>query len=111
MREKDNRTPVMNDTKWDELRIAMVTLGDRSPRWRTRDVESGYICPWEGKWYYHFREGGYKTIEWVEIEIRSNTQKALVLDCLREIHVPGEVSEHGFIVFGYAPTDRPIAYL
>lgn len=89
----------------------MYSLGDQSPRWRTRDIKNGYISPWDGEWFYHFRAGGYKTIEWVEIEVKSNEQRALVLKRLREMHVPGEVSEHGFIVFGYAPIDRALGYL
>jgi hypothetical protein len=101
----------MNNTKWDELRLAMYSLGDQRPRWRTRSTTNGYICPWDGEWFYHFREGGYDTIEWVEIEIRSKEQKDLVLEQLRKIHVPGEVSEHGFIVFGYTPAGRPVEYL
>jgi len=33
--------PFMNETKWDELRLAMYALGNLHPRWRTKDV-SGY---------------------------------------------------------------------
>jgi len=49
---------VMNNTKWEEIREAMLD----SPtvhNWRTKDIETGYICPWDGKWFYHFRLGGY----------------------------------------------------
>ena len=105
------RTPVLNDTKWDELRLAMHGLGAQSPRWRTRDVRSGYVCPWDGEWFHHFRVGGYDTIEWVEIEVTSSRQYDLVLERLRQIHVPGEASEHGFIVYGYVPSGRAIDYL
>jgi len=104
-------SPVMNITKWDEIRLAMYALGDQRPRWRTRDIENGYVCPWDGEWFYHFRQGGYDTIAWVEIEVTSNKQRDLVLERLREIHVPGEVSEHGFIVFGYLQSSRQIDYL
>jgi hypothetical protein len=93
--------PVMNDTKWDELRLAMYSLGEHHPRWRTKDV-SGYLSPWDSEWYYHFREGGYATIEWVEICVNSPAQEVAVLSALRAVHVPGERLEHGFRVYGYA---------
>lgn len=100
---------LMNDTKWDELRLAMYDLGELSPRWRTRDVESGDECPWDGEWFYHFRCGGYETIEWVEIRIDSPDQEQAVLSALKAIHVPGRRSEAGFKVYGYAP--GPMEYI
>ena len=54
---------VMNDTKWEEIRWAMVHYL-KCIRWRTKDIENGYICPWDGEWFYHFRLGGYECIEW-----------------------------------------------
>lgn len=102
--------PAMNDTKWDELRLAMYSLGPRSPRWRTRDVEKGYESDWDGEWFYLFRAGGYSCIEWVELEITSDEQRDLVLDLLREIHVPGEATDNGFRVYGYLPSDRAVDY-
>ncbi|WP_371279812.1 DUF6678 family protein [Dokdonella sp.] len=56
----------MNNTKWEELRIAMLGL-DRAPLWRTRDVENRYESCWDGDWLHHIKQGGYNTIEWVEI--------------------------------------------
>jgi len=100
----------MNDTKWDELRRAMHDLGEFSPRWRTKDV-SGYLSPWDGEWYYHFREGGYASIEWVEIGVCSLAQEAAVLSALRAVHVPGERVEQGFRVYGYASPAVPLSYL
>jgi hypothetical protein len=102
--------PVMNDTKWDELRLAMYGLGDLSPRWRTRDV-SGSIAPWDGEWYYHFRAGGYASIEWVEIRVTSPAQEAAVLSILRAVHVPGERVEQGFRVYGYAAPGMALNYI
>lgn len=55
--------PLMNDTKWDELRLAMYGLKGVASRWRTLDVESGYLSVWDRDWYYHFRNGGYKFIQ------------------------------------------------
>jgi hypothetical protein len=101
----------MNDTKWDELRFAMYGLGEGSPRWRTRTVGSGYVCPWDGEWFYHFRIGGYADTEWVEIEVTSAKQKSDVLAALRRIHVPGVETEHGFKVFGYLESGERLDYL
>ena len=102
--------PVMNDTKWEELRRAMHGLGELSPAWRTKDV-SGYVSPWDGDWYFHFREGSYDSIEWIEIRVISPGQERAVLASLREIHVPGERAEGVFRVYGYAPADTPLNYL
>lgn len=92
----------MNNAKWDELRLAMHYLGPISPKWRTRDLESGYESPWDGEWFYHFRTGGYEAIEWVEIKVDSPEQEHAVLNALRSIHVPGNRTEVGFKVYGYA---------
>jgi hypothetical protein len=101
---------MMNDTKWDELRRAMYGLGDLSPAWRTKDV-SGYLSPWDREWFYHFREGGFALIEWVEIRVTSPAQEAAVLASLRETHVPGERVEGGFRVYGYAAAGMPLNYM
>ena len=100
----------MNDTKWDELRLAMYGLGDLAPSWRARDV-SGYISPWDGEWFYHFRGGGYGSIEWVEIRVNSPEQEAAVLDSLRVVHVPGHRVERGFRVYGHARDGASMEYI
>src|SRR4051794_21710480 len=98
----------MNDTKWDELRQAMCGLGAASPRWRTKDV-SGYVCPWDGDWYYRFREGGYDTIQWVEIGATAPAQEA-VEAALRRVHVPGHRIDEGFRVYGYVEDGAAVGY-
>ena len=100
----------MNNTKWDELRLAMYSL-EPTPRWRTKDVDSGYESDWDREWFYHFREGGYDTIEWVEIEVPPETERETILKVLRQIHVPGEPTELGFRVFGYSPSGESVDYL
>ena len=102
--------PVMNNTKWDELREAMYDLGELRPRWRTKDV-SGYLSPWDGEWLCHFRVGGYTSIEWVEIGVGSVMQEAAVLAALRAVHVPGERVGQGFRVYGYSTPGKPSSYL
>ena len=102
--------PTMNDTKWEEVRLAMSSLGDPPPRWRARDL-SGYLSSWDGEWFYHFRAGGYRTIEWVEIEVTSPAKDEAVLAALRAVHVPGERTAQGYRVFGHWYGDRPMHYL
>ncbi len=102
---------LMNDTKWEEIRLAMYGLGELHPKWRTRDRETGFVSPWDGEWFYHFRTGGYSTIEWLEIATVSETQRAAVLDALRAIHVPGQKIGDTFRVYGYAPAGVPLEYL
>ena len=99
----------MNNTKWEELRLAMYNLGALRPMWCTRDVESGYESSWDGEWFYHFLYGGYDTIEWVEIRIDSPEQEQAVLSALQCIQVPGRRSDAGFKVHGYA--DGPMEYI
>lgn len=104
-------SPLLNNTKWDELRLAMHNLGNSSPRWRTRDIETEYVSDWDGDWYYRFPAGGYETIEWVEIEVTSDEQKSRVLEELRSIHLPGRESVHGFLIVGYSPTGGSVDYV
>ncbi|TCM89718.1 hypothetical protein EV294_1115 [Paenibacillus sp. BK033] len=91
--------PLMNDTKWDEIREAMLD-SDRTIRWRTKDNENGYIAHWDADWFYHFRQGRYKTIEWLEISL-TEENIAYVMTKLKEIHVPGEVDGNVARVYGY----------
>jgi hypothetical protein len=103
--------PLMNDTKWDELRQAMYGLDGLTPRWRTRDVETGHLSEWDREWFYHFRNGGYRFIEWVEIAVDTVGQRAAVLAELVRIHVPGEQTESGYRVFGYLKLGEAVDYI
>ena len=64
--------PVMSDTKWDDVRNAMLSIDPRPMR-RSRDCHNGFVSEWDGEWCYHFRIGGYDTIEWVEIRLLAET--------------------------------------
>jgi hypothetical protein len=103
--------PLMNDTKWDEVRLAMYRLDELTPRWRTLDVENGCLSQGDREWFYHFRNGGYKFIQWVEIEVDTVEQATAVLAELVRIHVPGERTESGYRVFGYAKTGEAVDYI
>lgn len=102
---------VMNNTRWNELRLAMYTLGDLSPRWRTKDRVTGHISAWDGEWFYHFRNGGYDTIEWVEIATTTAAQHDAVRTALRSIHVPGEEMPTGFRVLGWVAAGAEVKYI
>jgi hypothetical protein len=101
----------MNDTKWDELRLAMHSIEPLPPAWRAKDAESGYLSAWDRDWFYHFRLGGYRTIEWIEIKVDSVEQDRTVLGMLRMIHVPGTRTEHGFMILGQASRGSVVDYL
>ena len=96
--------PVMNRTKWEELRKAMYLLGDLHPKWRTKDIQSWYIREWDGDWFdwSHQFQHGYPSIEWLEIKVTSAEQDAAVVNALRALQVPGEKTDQGYRVFGYA---------
>ena len=91
---------IMNNTKWEEIRLAMYNYP--SPiKWRTKSSVSGYISNWDCEWYYHFRLGGYETIEWLEINADNDRIKDDIVNILRKIHVPGEVLKESIRVYGY----------
>lgn len=89
----------------------MYELDDLAPRWRTRDVENGHLSEWDREWFHHFRECGYKFIQWVEIAVDTVEQRAAVLAELARIHVPGERTELGYRVFGYVKTGEAVDYI
>ncbi len=111
MRIPDDLYPHMNDTKWDELRLAMYELGDDSPKWRTRDIETKYLSSWDGEWFYHFREGPYNMIEYAEIKVANTRMRDKVRAALVKINLPGLETDDGFIVTGYSRDDHAVEYI
>lgn len=101
----------MNNTKWEELRLAMYALGPLSPRFRIKDREHNEPFSWDGEWFYHFRECGYDSIEWVELKTVDLRQRDAVRDCLRAIHVPGTETEQGFRVLGWVKSGQSINFV
>ena len=102
---------VMNNTKWKELQKAMCELGAFSPKWRTKCLTNGYITDWDGEWYYHFSEGGFEDVEWVEIRAEDGEGKGMLLSELRKIHVPGVEIENGYRVYGYIDEGKAVDYV
>jgi len=111
MFRKTGYAPVMNGTKWNELRLAMYELGSQSPKWRTKDLENSYVSDWDGDWFYHLSIGGYETIEWLDIRVENPTQRDVVHRELAKIHVPGEASAYGYRVFGHVLEGQAVDYI
>ncbi len=101
---------VMNNTKWDKVRLAMAAL-DPSPSYRTRCIDNGYISNWDYEWFYHFRIGGYEFIEWLEVFCETEQEKSIVLNALKSIHIPGEEIPTGFMIYGYIKVGQAIEYI
>ena len=102
--------PVMNNTKWEEIREAMCNTPTHF-QWRTKDIETGYISMWDVEWYYHFRLGDYKYIEWLEIKADTEELRKDLLDILEKVHVPGKILEDAIRVYGYAGTGSYVDYI
>lgn len=78
----------MNNTKWHELQMAMYDLKENHPKWLSKCIDNEYISQCDGEWYYHFSEGGFKDLEWVEIKI-----------------------ENGYRIYGYIQDGKSIDYI
>lgn len=62
---------------------------------------TGYNYGSDRKWSYHFREGGYDDMLYVDIQVETLSQRERVRSTLRKVHVPGEGMPEGFRVFAY----------
>lgn len=101
--------PVMNDTKWEEVRLAMYAL-DPSPAWSTLSTNGHHHGP-DRDWFYHFRNGSYEDLVHVDIHVATSGQRELVRSVLKRIHVPGEETADGFRVLGYVESGRATDYI
>jgi hypothetical protein len=111
MSRKAGYAALMNDTKWNELRLAMYELGAHSPKWRRRDLEYSYLSTWDGEWYYHFHNDSFATIEWLELLVDNPVQREAVHQELVRIHVPGESTANGFRIYGHVLEGQPVEYI
>lgn len=89
----------------------MYELGPLSPPWRTLDLKNGYLSQWDAEWFYHFRVDGYKFVKWLEVALEIPAQRRAVLSKMSKVHVPGESTETGFRVLGYAELGAEVDYL
>ncbi len=93
-------TSTANRTKWEELRAAMLQM-EPPPSFRRKDLSGAYSSP-DREWFYHFSEGGYDTLRYVDIIFDDADQRAVVLRALSAIGLPGHETDSGFRVVGYS---------
>ncbi|WP_331280454.1 DUF6678 family protein [Cedecea neteri] len=77
----------MNNIKRNEIRLAMFGM-ESPPLWKITFI-NGYESAIDSKWFYHFNEGGYLDIHYLDILTKSVEQHATVGTILRAIHLPG----------------------
>jgi hypothetical protein len=96
--------PVCNDTKWNELREAMLSLpAETRPKWRSLSL-NGFDRGWyDWDWSYHFfAGGGYRDLRHVDIASTDETTDAAVLAAIRTIGLAASRLEHlVWRVYGY----------
>jgi len=107
----DSLAPVLNDTKWDELRLAMYGLGHQRPRFRVKEIGAAEPGPWDGEWFYHFRDGGYRSMEWVEVQLLDQAHRDNIANILASIHLPGIHTDAGFIIYGHVASGTSVDYI
>jgi hypothetical protein len=110
--EQEQLASFMNDTKWRELRMAMVERTEK-PRYRVQCLLSQPTPPdnWDGDWFYHLPT--FAWIEWLDIDpihVKSRghlleaarvdlTQE--ILDLLRSLSIPCETQDGLIRIYGY----------
>ena len=99
---------VANDTKWNELREAMLTMAKR-PAFRFMDLNGHYSRP-DSEWFYHFRDGGLETTRWVDLVVDDAQDRSEVVGHLKRIGLAGHETDEGFRVFGYIKPGQAIDY-
>jgi hypothetical protein len=93
---------VANDTKWRELREAVLDLApSERPQFRCRNLETGGLSQWDGEWYYHWTSGGWDWIEWAELSVETAPQRERVRAILKRIRFAGRETTEGFCIYGY----------
>lgn len=99
----------MNNTKWNEIRLAMSGMKS-PPFWRIMYL-NGYESGVDGEWFYHFSEGDYLDIKYLDVLTNSVEQHATVGTILRAIHLPGMETSTGYRILGYEDSVSNIDYL
>jgi len=99
----------MNNTKWEELRLAMDAIVP-APRYRCMTITGHYSCE-DVDWFYHFRADGYEDIRYVDIFADSQPHREAIATVLKKIHLPGEETGYGFRIYGYAQPGQSLDYL
>jgi hypothetical protein len=101
--------PLMNNTKWRELRHAMLSL-ERPPRWFSTST-NGYRYGPDSEWFYHFQEGRYSDLLLVDIIAGDESHRQAIRSVIGPIHLPGEETAEGFRILGYAKPGQAVSFL
>ena len=101
--------PVMNNTKWREFRTAMLAI-ESVTTYRTMSTNGYYAQP-DAEWFYHFQEGGYDYIRYVDIFATDKPHRQEIRSALKKIHLPADETENGFRVYGYVLYGQSVDYL
>ncbi len=93
----------MNNTKWAEIFKAFYygteLAGGPAVPWTTKNLDGDVYS--DSTWT-HFGVGmeHSREIDWLKIELTPENRE-IVLEILREIHVPGEIMEDCVTVYGH----------
>ena len=95
----------MNHTKWNELFKAFYRneCDGNIPlvRWRTKDLENGFISEWDGTWtHFGCEPKDWAHIDYLQIEL-TRQNRDFVLQEIKRIHVPGTSSKEIVTIYGY----------
>ncbi|WP_367116361.1 DUF6678 family protein [Bradyrhizobium sp.] len=102
MAQKSDYFSVANDTKWRELRKAILELDCAEwPSFRCKSLDTGHLSSWDGEWYYHWSEGGWDWMEWAELSVRTPQERDTLREILRLIRFAGVETADGFRIYGY----------
>jgi hypothetical protein len=96
--------PILNNTKWAELRSEMLAAPrDQAPRFRARSVFAppDFCTEWEGEFHYHMHP--VADIEWLELKARS---QEWLQNTLRGHNIPFSVEDGTVRVWGYTRPGR-----
>jgi len=110
---REGLVSILNDTKWNRLRNAVLELEGIWPQYRIKDVRSELVeSSWDGEWYHHFHQVMFKSIEWMEIDpiIKQHVSSLMVnrtdrteevASLLRSSHIPYTFDGKFFKIWGY----------
>ncbi len=106
MLKRGELCPVLNHTKWAELRTEMLAAPvGQHPQFRTRSVFAppGFCTEWDGEFYYHVHP--VADLEWMELRSASSTW---LRDALRRHSIPYSLEAGVVRVWGYTrPGPQP----
>lgn len=101
---------VMNDTKWRELRLGILQANQRV--WfRGKNLDSDAIGQWDCEWFYHFALDGHDATEWYELKADTDEGRRAIEDVLRTHHIPVELRDGIYRIYGYADDTSKLTYL